>query len=126
MKKTLFFAFFACHLIVLAGEPNGGSSNPQPITIHIESRDDANANDDCHRAPVRFPKVYFDSEANVLSFSDALIECTIEFIAVSGETAYSAIIPDGATEFQLPNNLTGEYELRITRGNYVFVGCVNL
>lgn len=80
-----------------------------------------------HRTPPAIPNVYLDQENATLYFENACYECTLELVIPGTDIpVYSAEIPDGADTFQLSDGFIGTYELHIVRGNYMFVGEIDL
>lgn len=80
-----------------------------------------------HRTPAQIPNVYFNQETSTLLFDALCYECTLELVIPGTDTpVYLEEIPDGVDTLQLPDSLIGTYELRIVRGNYMFVGEIEL
>ncbi|MBR2017092.1 MAG: hypothetical protein IKA00_07340 [Prevotella sp.] len=50
----------------------------------------------------------------------------MQIIDESENICYELVIPAGTTELELPENLFGEYELRIIRGNTCYYGTINI
>lgn len=100
-----------------------GNGGIRPLVLTCHTVDPTIINDEHHRTPVRVPSVYFNQETGTLLFENPCYECALELVIPGTNTSvYSMVIPDGADTFQLPDGFIGTYELRIVRGNYMFVG----
>ncbi|MCQ2607050.1 MAG: hypothetical protein MJ204_11005 [Bacteroidales bacterium] len=112
--------------IVMKAEPQN-SGNAIKISLECQKIDNSTDNKEHPRTPVQIPNVYLDNSASSLIFENPCYECTLELVIPGTDIpVYSAVIPDGADTFQLPEGFTGTYELRIIRGNYMFVGEIEL
>jgi len=76
------------------------------------------------RTPETIPVIYFDG--NTLYFATPCDGCTLQIVDEAENICYELVIPIGTTEFDLPENLFGEYELRIIRGNTCYYGTINI
>ena len=76
-------------------------------------------NDGLQRSPVYLPSVFLAN--HTLLFEECCIGCEIE-IMENDEVVYSTIITDANGTVQLPEDLTGNFELRLYWGRLVFVG----
>lgn len=104
-----------------------GIGGIHPLVLSCQTVDTSVINDEHHRTPVHIPNVYLNQETGTLLFENPCYECTLELIVPGTDTTvYSAVIPDGADTFQLPDGFIGTYELHIHRGNYCFFGIIEL
>lgn len=76
------------------------------------------------RTPEAVPVIYF--EGNTLYFATPCDGCTLQIVDEAENICYELVIPMGTTELELPENLFGEYELRIIRGNTCYYGTINI
>jgi len=76
------------------------------------------------RTPEVIPQIYFDG--NTLYFATPCDGCTLQIVDEAENICYELVIPMGTTELDLPENLFGEYELRIIRGNTLYYGTINI
>lgn len=76
------------------------------------------------RTPETIPTIFFDG--STLFFATSCDGCTLQIIDESENICYELVIPAGTTELELPENLFGEYELRIIRGNTCYYGTINI
>ena len=82
-----------------------------------------------HKAPpcpsaVQIPTVFLDGYT--LYFDEPCSGCTLQLVDEDEEVVYSVVLPNGTTEWELPEALTGEFKLKIIRGNYCFWGWIEL
>lgn len=75
------------------------------------------------RTPEIIPTIYFDG--STLFFATPCDGCTLQIVDEAENICYELVIPMGTTELELPENLFGEYELRIIRGNTLYYGIIN-
>ena len=76
------------------------------------------------RTPEAIPVIYFDG--NTLYFATPCDGCALQIVDTAENICYELIIPMSSTELELPNNLFGEYELKIIRGNTLYYGTINI
>lgn len=76
------------------------------------------------RTPEAIPVIYFDG--NTLYFATPCDGCTLQIVDEVENICYELVIPMGTNELVLPNNLSGEYELRIINGNTCYYGVVTV
>lgn len=60
-----------------------------------------------------------------MTFDASCIDCPISLVK-DDITVYETTVSDENGVVTLPSELTGEYELRITRGDYTFSGYIEL
>lgn len=76
------------------------------------------------RTPEIIPIIYFDG--STLFFATSCDGCTLQIVDAAENICYELIIPAGTTDLELPNNLSGEHELRIINGNTCYYGTISL
>lgn len=76
------------------------------------------------RTPEIIPIIYFDG--STLFFATSCDGCTLQIVDEAENICYELVIPMGTNELVLPNNLSGEYELRIIRGNTLYYETINI
>lgn len=98
-----------------------------PIELNCQIIDESKTDQGFPRVPVRIPTVYINAESCTIYFDGSIYNSTLELVVPGTDTiAYSYSIPDGETTVSLPAWLEGEYELHIHRGNYCFMGIIEL
>lgn len=75
------------------------------------------------RTPEIIPIIYFDG--STLFFATSCDGCTLQIVDEAENICYELVIPMDTTELELPENLFGEYKLRIIRGNTLYYGIIN-
>lgn len=81
------------------------------------------------KAPPRIPSIQMPSvflDGNTLYFDTPCDGCTLQLVDEEDFVVYSVTIPEGTTEWELPDSLFGEYKLQIIRGKYCFYGWIEL
>ena len=76
------------------------------------------------RTPIVMPYILIDGYN--LMFGTPCDGCTLQLVNEDGEIEYSVVIPEGTETLALPSDLSGEYELRIIRGQFCFWGYIDL
>ena len=76
------------------------------------------------RTPEIIPTIYFDG--SILYFATPCDGCTLQIVDEAENICYEVVIPMGTNELVLPNDLSGEYELRIINGNTCYYGVVTI
>lgn len=77
-----------------------------------------------HRTPVRIPAVFIDNYT--LYFNTPCDGCELRIVDCTDEVVYSIMIPDNTQRIELPDYLLGTYQLQIIRGNFCFLGDIEL
>ena len=82
-----------------------------------------------HKAPprpsaVQIPIVFLDGF--MLYFDEPCSGCTLQLVDEDEEIVYAVVLPNGTTEWELPELASGEYKLQIIRGRYCFWGWIEL
>lgn len=131
MKKTIFTLLMLCCISYTTSIANpvlpSGNGGIRPLVLTCHTVDPSVVNNEHHRTPVRVPNVYLNQETGTLLFDTPCYECTLELVVPGSDTTvYSAVIPDGADTFLLPEGFIGTYELHIHRGNFCFYGEIEL
>ena len=118
MKKILFtFCLLVSSASLLADGPG------ILLNLSVGYIDPATTTPD-PKSPVVIPSVSLDGHR--LYFDTPCDGCTLNIVDGNGVVAYTTVIPTGTTSLVLPATLSGEYELQIIRGNYVFYGTIDL
>ena len=76
------------------------------------------------RTPEIIPTIYLNG--NTLYFATPCDGYTLQIVDAAENICYEVVIPMGTNELVLPNNLSGEYELRIIQGNTLYYGTINI
>ncbi len=99
------------------------SADPTVVPLQVGYEDPFTEQGGPHRGPV-VPEVSIDSYT--LFFITPCDGCLLRIINEDGCIEYSTVIPSGTTSLVLPSYLSGDYELQIISGSYIFYGWINL
>ena len=94
------------------------------IDFNVEIFDHSSVGPGTNRTPIPIPEVSIDGYT--LLFSTPCDGCLLRIVNEDGGVEYSTIIPMGATTLVLPSYLSGDYELQIISGSYIFYGDITL
>lgn len=75
------------------------------------------------KAPIRIPAIYQDGY--LLNLPPSHPEYIINIVQ-DDENVFTSVIPEGVTEYELPNYLCGECEIQFVCGNFCFIGMIIL
>ena len=121
MNKKLSVLFFV--LAALVSNANA-QSEWSPLDLQVGRVDPTVIKGNGGRAPIVIPTLYMEGY-NIL-FQTPCDGCTLQLVSEDGEIEYSVVIPEGTETLTLPSDLSGEYELRIIRGQFCFWGYIVL
>ena len=76
------------------------------------------------KSPILIPHVAIDG--HTLYFFTPCDGCELQLLDEEGNVVYNVIIPGGSATLALPSYLSGNYEIQIIRGNYLFWGYINI
>ena len=94
------------------------------INLHVSYDDEILLNPSFPKSPIVPPTIYLDD--HTLYFDTPCDGCTLNIVDSNDVVVYTTVIPTGTTSLVLPATLSGEYELQIIRGNYLFYGTIDL
>lgn len=76
------------------------------------------------KAPMLAPKVY--SEDYTLLFAVDHPDYILNIMDEDGAVVYSTVVYSTQTQVVLPSTLSGDYEIQLVMGNWLFSGWINL
>ena len=94
-----------------------------PLTVCIEENDQPLGNG-YPKAPIRAPKVYI--EDYTLLFAVDHPDYILNIMDEDGAVVYSTVVYSTQTQVVLPSTLSGDYEIQLVMGNWLFSGWINL
>lgn len=118
MKKLLLFFFGAFFL-----STSLSAQVLVPLTVCIEENEQPIGND-FPKTPMTVPKVYI--EDYTLSFGIDHPDYVLIIKDENGQDVYSTAVFSAQTDVLLPSTLSGNYEINLVMGNWLFVGEINL
>ena len=95
-----------------------------PLDLQVRREDPISQGNPRPRTPIVKPSIYIDGYS--ILFDTPCDGCTLQLVNEDGEVEYSVVIPEGTVTLTLPSDLSGEYELRIIRGQFCFWGYIEL
>lgn len=120
MTKKTFLSIIMLMMSMMSfanGEPNFIG---EQLELEVGYYDESQANHPKPRTPETIPTIYFDG--TTLYFATSCDGYTLQIVDAAENICYEVVIPMGTNEQVLPNNLSGEYELRIINGNTCYYG----
>ena len=100
------------------------AQTPMEVTLDVEIFDPTGSDGNTHKNPVSIPSISLDD--HTLYFNTPCDGCTLNIVDGNGLVVYTTVVPTGTTSLVLPATLSGEYELQIISGNYLFYGTIDL
>ena len=93
-----------------------------PLSVHYE--DDMPIGNGPGRNPIEVPLVYIEDYA--LTFEVNHPEYVLTIKDEVGTVIYSTVVYSTQTQVALPSSLSGDYEIQLVMGNWLFTGWINL
>lgn len=118
MKKKLLILF---GVFILS--TNLSALELVPLTVSIEENDQPGGNGH-GRSPIEVPLVYI--EDYTLTFTVGHPDYVLTIKDEDGAVAYSTVVYSIQTQVVLPSSLSGDYEILLIMGNWLFTGWINL
>jgi len=76
------------------------------------------------RTPIEVPLVYIDDYT--LTFEAYHPDYVLNIMDEDGDVVFSTPVFSAQTEVVLPSTLSGDYEIQLVMGNWLFTGWINL
>lgn len=114
--SLLFVVWLLCQPLTTSANPTQG-----PISFKIERP--GNGHGGTNRSPILIPEAYLDGYT--LTFDANCIGCPLTLVDEAENIVYTTIIDNTGT-VELPDTLSGTFELQIVRGGITFVGEIEL
>ena len=122
IMKTRFFSLMFLLVISLTSMAQDG--NGTPITWSVGYFDPSGTINQRPKSPVYPPTVYLEN--HTLTFSTTHPEYIL-YIKDENETVvYSTVVSESETTVVLPTTLSGNYEIVLVMGNWMFTGWIEL
>lgn len=120
MKKLLMFLFGA---FMLSTSVSAKVLVPLALTVIIEE-DDLPGGNGQPKSPIEPPTVYI--EDYTLTFENYHPEYILNIKDEDGDVVYTTVVHSTRTQVVLPSTLSGNYEIRLVLGSWVFTGWIGL
>lgn len=118
MKKFILLLFSAMML-----GTNVSALELVPLTVYIEENEQPISHGH-PRTPMLAPKVYIDDYT--LLFEVDHPEYVLYIKDEDGDVVYSTVVYSTQTQVVLPSTLSGNYQIQLVMGNWMFMGWINL
>lgn len=127
-KKILSIVAIAC-MAFSAPTSVFADGEPEQVDLQVSIDGPSTQKGGIKKAPPRVPSsqipvVFLDG--NTLYFDTPCDGCTLQLVDEDDFVVYSVTIPEGSTEWELPEAISGEFVLQIIRGRYCFYGWIEL
>lgn len=93
-----------------------------PFTVHYE--DEQPGTNGNPRSPIEVPLVYIDDYA--LAFEAYHPDYVLTLKDENGDVVYTTTVYSTETLVTLPSTLSGDYEVNLVMGNWLFTGWISL
>ena len=126
IKKFLKCSLLSIFLFIVGGvNVYAGENNmSQVIDLNVKGIDPTYGNGESPRTPIQVPFITLDG--HTLYTENIWFDAILEIVDGDGEVVYSTFVFQGTPSVTLPNDLTGNYELRLIWGNWCFYGDITL
>lgn len=94
-----------------------------PLSVCIEDDEQPGTNG-YPRSPIEVPLVYIDDHA--LTFEAYHPDYVLNIKDENGDVVYSTTVFSAQTQVVLPSTLSGDYEIELVMGKWLFTGWINL
>ena len=124
MKKKIFMIVAIACMAFSAPTSAFADGELEQVDLEVSIWDSTTQKGGIGRSPVQIPTVFLDGFT--LYFDEPCDGCTLQLVDEDEEVVYSVVLPNGTTEWELPEFASGEYKLQIIRGRYCFWGWIEL
>lgn len=127
-KEILTIVAIAC-MAFSAPVSAFADGEPEQVDLQVSIDNPTSQNSGPHKAPPRVPSFQIPTvflDGNTLYFDMPCNGCTLQLVDEDDFVVYSVTIPEGSTEWELPEAISGEFVLQIIRGRYCFFGWIEL
>ena len=111
--------FIICSVLLLLGQTPVTAKDIIFLSLRCERMDKKPILPDKSKAPVRMPEICLDG--TTLSFQPYHPEYIINIVQ-DGEVVFASVVPADATQFELPDYISGECIIQFMIGDYCFWG----
>lgn len=118
-----FLALLTFSVPTLADDTPDDTPSPSNVSLTVSIDNNKDYTGRPH-TPVRLPMIALSN--HTLYLYSGCDNTTIEIVVEDEMVVYSTPVAEGTETIELPNTLAGTYEIRITRGMFVFTGEIEL
>lgn len=127
MRKRITLIFILCTVLFtpIFASPVISDSIFLNIDLNIKYIDPTDmGNNNGAKSPILKPSV--GVKGNMLYLMDGCYGCMLSLVSANGEEVYSEYVEFGTDIIELPEYLSGEYEIRLVRDDICFYGMIGL
>lgn len=121
MKKLLFISTFAIMFTTMMAQSNTSAATVA-VTLEVNIVNNSGQIKPRPHAPIILPTMWMSGHSITLS---SHVDFEIE-ITQNGTVVYTDYLPNEVNTLILPEDLSGEYEIRLITDNYVLSGYISL
>ena len=122
MKKKLLAIILTASMSLVPSSVFAELSSP--IEMQVSEIDPTHNHGTFPKSPMMIPSISLYN--HTLYFDTPCDGCTLNIVDENNVVVYTMVIPSGTASLVLPSTLSGEYELQIICGNYLFYGKIDL
>ena len=122
MVKKLLMAL-AC-TFVLGGTEISANTQSSPIGLEVRKVDNHPTQHGGAKNPIEFPTVSQDGHTIEIDIPHP--EYVLNIVDSNDNVFYTVVVPSNVSEVDLPDTLSGTYELQLIQGNWCFYGDITL
>lgn len=113
----------AC-LFVLSGIQVFAAVQGLPVGLSVKKIDGSPAHPGGAKNPIEFPIV--NQDGHTLEIDAPHAEYVLNIVDSNNIVVYTVVVPSNVSEVELPNTLSGTYELQLIQGDLCFYGDITL
>ena len=117
MKKKLLFLM--CALVI-----STFTFAKEQVPLTVSGPDDSSLGNGHPKSPIEVPLVYI--EDYTLLFAEGHPDYVLNIKDEDGDVVYTTTVYESMTQVVLPSTLSGDYEVELIMGNWIFMGYINL
>lgn len=95
-----------------------------PIDLGVRIIDPTNMGPGHSKTPIQPPTIWQDDYQVI--FESGHPDYVLNIKDEDGEVVYTTVVYSAQTEVVLPSSLSGDYEVELVMGNWLFTGWINL
>ena len=120
MVKKLLMAF-AC-MLMLGGAQVFAATQGLPVGLSVKKIDGSSGHPGGAKNPIEFPTVSQDGHTIEIDIPHP--EYVLNIVDSNDNVVYTVVVPSNVSEVDLPDTLSGTYELQLIQGNWCFYGTI--
>lgn len=126
MKKIALVLIGMCMLMSFVPPENGRDGSGVIVILHASGPIDEPLNGGFPHAPIQPPSVYLDGHTLTVPGSHPDYEVRIVDVDDEDNVVYETQILSSTSSIVLPSTLSGDYQIQLISGNWMFYGLITL